>query len=346
MAEAPSASEADKIVDGKPADDAASQDAKTDTTARSSGADDQTDGAKEPTSVLEAVKERLEADKAAESPPAKDGEKDADPKPAAEAKPEGEAEDKGEEDAEKDPPFHEHPRWQEMVKDRDGLKAQVDDLAPKAERFDHMQTQMRESDLSSAEVSAGFNIMALMKNDPRAALDALKPYYDSLLQVTGETLPDDLQDRIDAGRITEEDAHELSRARSASVTAERRETVVQERTDQNQVEQQQRDVQEDMATGVSEWEAAWKAGDPDYQQKQPFVLAKVHELRATSPPRNRAEATKLAQDALDDINKSIKVFVPRKEAVPAQPDGSSVSTVQAPKSSLEAANAALTAMTG
>jgi hypothetical protein len=317
-----------------------SQDAKN--SDATSGTDDtNVDGAKEskPKSLMDAVKERLAADSAdGDSPaPEKEGEKE-DPEGKTDADKSSEEEKPEGDEAEEEPPFHKHPAWQKQIAKRKELETQLEDLAPKAERFDQMQTMIAENDLSSDEVSAGFNIMALMKGDPTQALEQLKPYYDALLLATGETLPVELNERVDAGQLSEEDARELQRARIAKGEAEQKVRAVEARDSASQQERLGRD----MAAGVSEWEADWQAKDPDYARKLPFVLDKIKAMRLDAPPpRNRAEATQMAKDALKQVNDAMKPFQPAKPEIKPTPDGSSVNAAQAPRNSMEAAQAAL-----
>ena len=46
------------------------------------------------------------------------------------------------------------------------------------------------------EASTGLQIMALMKNDPQQALEALTPYMETLRQLTGDTMPDDIRNGL------------------------------------------------------------------------------------------------------------------------------------------------------
>lgn len=312
---------------------ASSQDAKpSDAT---SGADDQ--GAKEPISLMDAVKARLEEDAAGDSPAPKDegGEEKSEPEAKEGEEPaKAEGEDEG---AEEEPPFHKHPAWQRQVAKRKEAEARVSELAPKAERFDQMQTMMRNAELSLEEVSAGFNIMALMKGDPAKALEALQPYYQSLLLATGHALPSDLQQRVAEGRLSEDDARELARTRTEREAANRKAESAQRRFEEGDRRAQVNDI----AAGVSEWEASWQARDPDYARKLPFVEAQIKAMRMETPPRTRAEAVQMAKDALKVVEDNMKPFAPRRPEIKAPPDGSSATAVPAPRNSFEAAEAAL-----
>ncbi|OFX03285.1 MAG: hypothetical protein A3E78_12175 [Alphaproteobacteria bacterium RIFCSPHIGHO2_12_FULL_63_12] len=325
------------------ADTASAMDANV-PAAVSSPADDTTKtGDKQPTSVLEAVKIRLAEDAKAAAPPvAKPDAKGSDAEAPADAKPEGEAE--AGDDAEKELPFHKHPAWMRRIAKERAQSERIAQLEPMAERFTQMQSMMQRADLSPDEVTTGFNIMALMKGDPHKALAALKPFYESLLQVTGEVLPDDLRKDVDLGHVSEDRARELSRVRSEADAAKRREAAATQRTTDEATARERHTLLSDMAAGVSAWETEWSKKDPDYARKLPLVEAQVKALRQERPPRNRAEAAKLAQDALDAVNASLRPFAPKKDAVAPPIDGSSAKPIAVPKNSIEAANAALAQM--
>ena len=60
----------------------------------------------------------------------------------------------------------------------------------------------------------GMKIMALVKNNPIEAFDALKPVVDSLALQAGKVLPDDLKSKVDDGYMDQETANELAKTRA------------------------------------------------------------------------------------------------------------------------------------
>lgn len=289
--------------------------------AESSNADDKSDAKEQPPkSLLEAVKSAIAPkSKAEESSTSKDGGSE---KPEA-TKPEGEGDD-GE--GEEQPPFHKHPRWQQML-------SRVDELTPKAQRYDEMVGMMQKSQLTVEEVNTGFNIMALMKADPGKAYEALKPFVEALEKAVGKILPDDLKDRVEKGHLSEEDAQEIVRARTqaaqATQTAERTQREVQLRDQQN--------AHNSMVGEVSKWEADWKKSDPDYPKKLKLVEDKIVVLHTRKgQPKSPQEAVALAKEALRLVNEDIAAIVPRKPPIKPATGGSSVKTTPQPKNLREA----------
>ena len=338
MPDAPSASEVEEAKPEKgDVELASSPDANS---ANSSDADDK--GDKKPETVLDHVTAHLEAEREAESPAAKEG-KQEDESKDGEAEASKDVDAKPAEDKDDPPPFHEHPRWKEMVQEREGYKATIEDLTPKAERFDAMTDMMRDASLSSEEVSAGFNIMALMKGDPVKALEALKPYYTTLQTLVGETVPEDLRKQVETGVITEDAASELSRARAEAAVSRSQLELRDQRSTAADAER----VQDAIGRAASEWEQGWKSNDPDYSLKVKLVESEIKAIMVDDPgrvPKTPEEAVQLSKDALAVVEATVKPFRPQKPEIKPPPDGSSVNANPAPKNSMEAASAALAAM--
>ncbi|MDR9437545.1 MAG: hypothetical protein RI563_11735 [Thiohalophilus sp.] len=282
-----------------------SQDANT--PAESSNADE---GAKGPESMFDAVKEVMDRDKATdEESPTSDEEKDETDAETGDT--DAESED-GEGEKDEDLPFHNHPRWQEMVqKNRE--------LEERAKASDELMEFTEQAGLNQEELTNGLSIMHLLKTDPYKAREALLPYMEQLDKLTGQGgLPEDLQQQIDAGRITEEYARELNQARAKAQHAESRVAYQQEqsqREQQAQQEEQLNQLRSQMRDSVTAWEAEWKKSDPDFDKKQPLVTDRVRTLIQTEgPPASVEQALELTKRARTDIEKHLKSITPGRSA--------------------------------
>lgn len=306
-------------------------------------------GAKQPEEdTLEAVVRRAaknDASKGAEGTPpdGKSGEDDA-------AAAESEADDKSDKGKDADVPFHKHPRWQEMLRERDGYKAQVESLKDKAERFDAIGAFAQQHGLNADELNQGFQIMALMKNDPQKALELLAPHLANLELATGRRLPEDLQADVENGLITAERAQELARIRLEAQThrqrAERTEAEIRAEREREQQREQQRQAAEAaraMQGAVMQWEEGIKQRDPDYSHKQRFVTDRVRALMAEKGrPQNAEEAVALVKEAYDDVTRQMRTMLPKREQVrTVTSDQSSTRATPAPKTMEEAIRAAM-----
>ena len=240
-------------------------------------------------------------------------------------------------------PFGKHPRFKQLVEERNALKTQLAELTDakvKAESFDRIQSFVADAGLTAQEVDQGMAIMSMMKNDPVAALQALAPYVDALRKLSGDQLPDDLQQRVAEGYIDEETAKELSRLRSQTALKDQKLQQTQQREQQQTVQQQANQ----MGDAVSAWEKNWQKNDPDYEFKRDFVRSRVRELiQEHGAPRNIQQAIHVAEVAKKEVEERFRGRLsPSRQPTRTVTGGASNgSGVTAPKSALDVAKMAL-----
>lgn len=216
-------------------------------------------------------------------------------------------------------PFHNHPRWKEMLAERDALK-------PKAEQFDKIENFMKTNALSPDEMAEGLKVMALMKLNPVEAHKALKGYVDQLAPLAGEVLPEDLKKEVEEGFIEENRAKELARLKAEREYAFARQKEVAEQQERARAVA----FQQEVATAVSAWERTEQARDPEWSVKQEMVLDRVKALLASERPSNPSEAVELARRALADVNSRLRPILGRA-AIPKGPTSSLSSANTRPK---------------
>lgn len=219
-------------------------------------------------------------------------------------------------------PFHNHPRWKEMVSERDSLK-------PKADQYEKITTFMSTNRLSAEEMAQGMQVMALMKNNPVEAYKVLQGYVQNLAPLTGEVLPEDLKKEVEDGFIPESRAKELARLqaeRQYSETYQRQVAEEREREYQALKERQMYDA-------VVTWEAQEKAKDPDWDKKYEMVMDRVRTLMASGRPQSSSEAVEVARRALSDINSRLRPLAGRNVDLRSPTSSlSSASTRPSPRS--------------
>jgi hypothetical protein len=289
-----------------------------DATAQSSSAQDVTE-----TALLDVVRAAAKESSEAPVPESSDGKDGQEPaaseaESTATANPEEQAKDESE------VPFHKHPRWQEMLRERDTYKAGH-------EQYQQIQQFMTANALEADEVATGFQIMALMRQDPGKALEMLQPYMQSLELVTGKRLPEDLAQRVDDGLVDQETARETARLR---IEAEQRRAREAAEAQHRSVEAQQTSVQT-IQSAVKAVETEIQAGDPDYSRKQAFVMDRVRALIIEERPQTPEQAVAIVRRAHSEISDRLKPMVQRK---PVQTVTSGVASTQSrpePKSLLD-----------
>ncbi|HEY1139936.1 MAG TPA: hypothetical protein VGE88_06985 [Lysobacter sp.] len=337
VSDSPSGDETDKVDAVTAATESADNtpDANAEATGTSAAVDQ---GANSELSLDEVIKASLKpAEEAADTPADGKGsegtESKTDEVEAAGEK--TEAEKEAEEDAKV--PFHKHPRWQKKLEIERELRAkvssfeqEVEPLRTKAGQLDEIGKFMATNSLTPDEMAEGMEIMALMKRDPAKALEALRPKLDALEIATGLKFPKDIQDRVDDGKLDEEGARELTRTRFAAKANEERADTATEQLTQTTAQT----LHANMKSAVQTWEADLKTRDPDYSQKQSFVIDRTRVLAQANPPKTPEDAVAIAKQAYDDVNKQIRQFAPAKTPTAAvvTSDKSSTRSAPTPKS--------------
>lgn len=225
-------------------------------------------------------------------------------------------------DADEQVPFHEHPRWQQLLKERDDYKEQ-------AKQYGEIQDFMEANSLATQEVSEGFRVMGMMKNNPREALPFLRHYVAQVETFLGETLPPELQQRVDEGFLTREDALTMSRTQGQVRQAEYERDITASRQGELQQQQQKQAI----VNAVNDWATQIASTDPDYlTQKQPLVRDALQALVAQhGQPRNETEAVQMANEALKRVEAHIAPLRPKPAPKPATTPLTSTTTAGVPR---------------
>jgi hypothetical protein len=305
--------------------------------AESSAAKAQGADAPAPKSSLEAVMAAMQSQRQASEKAVEAG---SEKSPDSEGKAEAEA-DQGDTDkapADPDaPPVNMRPEnrehWARLVAEKNAYRE-------RAQNFDNLSTWVQNNGLDYEQVVSGLTIMSLIQNDPIKALEAVTPIYEKLRKEAGAVLPEDIQQRIEEGRIDEESARELARQRAEAAQASRRVSVQSEQMQAQQSQQLMTGIQ----TAVTSFEAQWKASDPDFPTLQPFVMDRVVALmRAEGTPNSPDAAVAQVKRAISQVRAQMRKNLPeRREMKPVvNASGGKEPGTRQIKSSVDAALAAL-----
>src|SRR6266536_1723186 len=186
-------------------------------------------------------------------------------------------------------PFHKHPRFQELTKERSAFKKEVEQLKPLADQAVALSEYCHKNGISNAEFQSAMHIAALLHSDPAKALTELSSYVDVLEQSLGNKLPGDLQKEVDDGTLSLERAKELTKARLANQGLE-------QRGKQSEAQAAQA-AQVAITTAVNSWDAQKRASDPIYDRKYPLIEKAFLAACSMNPPRTPQEAITLAERA-------------------------------------------------
>jgi len=306
----------EEIKQDNPGETQGATDANTDST-QSSGVE--SEGANEPKTLEEVIKTAAERNK-----PKQETAQPAEEK-VDETKPEGEEAAKADtEKPEEKVPFHNHPRWKELLQERDTFRE-------RAERFDALTTYMQQNELTSEEVADGFEVMALMKSNPAEALKRLEEHASGLRQFLGVELPDDLKQKVESGYVDEDTAKELAAVRNQKALTEARLTLQEQRELERQQLQMEQSGRVEMATAVDAWIKGVQQRDPDYSVKEAFIVDRVQVLRMQNPPKTKEDAVALVQQAYSDATERLKALAPRRQEVRTTMSAASTTTSAKPE---------------
>lgn len=220
-------------------------------------------------------------------------------------------------------PFHKHTRFQELVREKNEARTQLESLRPQAERIEILDSYLNTHGIQPAEFTQALNYLRLVRSNPTEALSLMRPTYELLMQMNGEKLPTDLEAKVASGVLEPEVARELARSRATN--QRQNQTTV----NNEQVAAQQHEML--INSGFSAWDTMKRGIDPGFRPKPTpanpdgkweMVNAKLLQLRMERPPRNTREAQQLCQDAYDHVTKALAQFAPRK-TVTKKPVGSS-----------------------
>jgi len=229
-------------------------------------------------------------------------------------------------------PLHLQPRFKEVIAEKNEYKRGH-------EQYEKIQSSLKEMKLSAEETAQGLSIMGLMKSNPQAALEALQPIINNLQQVTGQIIPNDIQQKIEDGYMDEDVGKELARTRA--------DVQIQKNANQQMLsEQEQMKTRSEvnvLAQSVTNWEKNVRKTDPDFDFKQDEIDDRVSALvRERGRPNNSDDAVALAQEAYDTVNKRYRSRMGVKSPIRSLSGGKlGGSPMPEPKSLMDAVQNAL-----
>jgi len=219
----------------------------------------------------------------------------------------------------KDVPFNKHPRFRSLVSEKNELKETVGKLQSDSKKLQNDSEQyakitnfIEKNNLSAKDSVEGFKIMAAIRNNPDHAYKMLAHHLGNMSKVTGRSIPEDIQSKVDDGFLDEDAARELSQTRAKLVRVQN-----QRKVDHAKTEKQHSAQQSDMLTGALQtWGENTLAKDVDFSLKQEEfndrVVALVNER---GQPQTQADVLGLVEDAYATVNERFKARQPQPSAM-------------------------------
>ena len=228
-------------------------------------------------------------------------------------------------------------RIESLVRQRKQLEAQVASMAPAVESFTRLSTYVSANRLNSQEVSDGLALMASLKRgDFKTFYDGVMPLVKVAAEAIGESLPDDLYQKVEDGTLSENEAKELTRLRHENSFLKTETTEAKAAREAEGVRTQSEHVRGTIAS----WEAGVRARDPDFVAKQPFIKHVAGSfLNQRGIPRTPEEGLQMAKDVYAEANRVFDLNRPSPRPTARQPNGGGPSStgVAVPPSTLQEA---------
>lgn len=224
--------------------------------------------------------------------------------------------------------FHKHPRFQELVAEKNTFKQEFEKIKPAAEANRALQSFMQSNGIQPTELTAALEYLRLVKVDPAKAYELIKPDVEKLSTYVGERLPQDIEAAVASGTLSPEHAKEIARARA--------EQQFQQYRGQSQQQMQMQQQEQVIQGSINAWAEATMKNDPDFRprnQSNPnavdgkweFVDMKLRTMRQANPPKTAQEAVAQVETAYKEANNFFRSFAP-KAAVKKAPLKSSASS--------------------
>lgn len=254
-----------------------------------------------------------------------------------------------------DVPFHNHPRFKQLIEQKNTLQAQVDELSAGAGEWDKISTFMTQHEIAPETMGRMYTAVAKANNEAAVEIcdfmdavtegridDALKmarQQVSELEMLSGYQLPPEIKQRVDEGLIDEDSARELSQAQSRLQLQER----LHERDRASREQEDRNSLVNGMQTAVRQWEESIRKSDPEYGLKQEFVFDRLSRHLAKGLPATQQAAVDLVQKIYDEVNKSPAFVNPARRETKKVVEGGESPRASAPepKSMLEAVTRAL-----
>tara|TARA_B100000809_G_scaffold253799_1_gene290241 strand:- start:1221 stop:2249 length:1029 start_codon:yes stop_codon:yes gene_type:complete len=240
-----------------------------------------------------------------------------------------------------DVPFNKHPRFRKLIAEKNELKKLSEQYQGDSVQYGKIADFIAENNLTAEDAAEGFRLMAQLRNDPEQAYSLLQGHLNSIGELTGKTLPEDIQGRLDDGFLDEDGAKELSQARAnlqreqtLREDSQKQAQVADKQTRQNKAQAQR----QHLTKVVQDWEATTKNSDPDFSLKQDEINDRVAALvNERGRPVTSQEVLSIANDAYVTVNQRYKSRIPSRQPIRTSTGGKLGGTPKAEPATLREA---------
>lgn len=293
--------------------------------------------------ALPELKDSEDTLKLGEEPPASD-------EPGSEAKTKDGEPSEADPDLEKDPTEEElaqatpkaAKRIRKLLNERFALREQIKGLDTEAQISRSLKTYLQTHDIAKEDFQLTLDLAAAMRaGNFRAFLEGVGPYVQLATEALGLTLPNDIQQSVARGQMTQDAGAALSRERYARALAEQNATRLSQQQQIHHRQQNGADLSRSVEQAVTAWENQVRTSDPDYGRKEAtvrnFLWAVIQERGVPQSPEHAVE---IAKDAYERATNTLREFAPAPRPtrqVPSSIGRTAAGARPEPKTLMEAA---------
>lgn len=211
-------------------------------------------------------------------------------------------------------PFNTHPRWKELIEEKNGYKTQIETLRTDAEQARSLNGILRQYNIRNDEFENAIKYLIALRTDPRQAAAMLKPTWEQLGMLTGDILPADLQAEVAAGTLTPERAKQIAEAQGQQRWQQWR--------GQNGAQAQASDMQSVVNQTTSMWEQTKIGLDPDFKPGSALykqVALHLGVMKAGDAQQAHANCEKAYKQAKEDLAAFVPKPVPSRRPPQSRP---------------------------
>jgi hypothetical protein len=214
----------------------------------------------------------------------------------------------------KDLPFGKHPRFQEVIAEKNTFKQELETLRPQAQRIAALDGFMQQNGIQGAQLQRALEYLRLVNTDPEKAADLIEQDYKQLATATGRVLPADLQEKVAAGVLDPELAKEIARGRG--------QRSYQEYRGQATASQQSMQLVQAVDGTIGQWAQMKAQTDPDLKPgtaKWKMLDLAIKDARAQNPAMLPQAAMSLVERLYKEVNDTLAPLAPKKTVTRPKP---------------------------
>lgn len=203
--------------------------------------------------------------------------------------------------------FAAHPRWKELVGEKNTYKQEIEQLKPAADQSRALNDFLSQNQIQPQEFQTALKYLKALRDNPQEAFAMIKPTFKQLAALVGEDISPELQAEVAAGTLSIERAQQITRSEAQQTYNRWKQTT------QQQVQQGGQTTLVQQTIGM--WAQAKMGIDANFKEGTPLWELVDTNLRGMQPATNPQEAQANAEKAYSKA----KSFLGGLQPVPKTP---------------------------